>query len=149
MPTPTLVSLNFSHVQVLVADSPALQHQLAEPFSEVLRALLASGAYSHALAPSSTFGKNMLPRAAAMLGVQPLADIQQVNKGIQDAWSTHACDASIPVVVQRDPRMCGGGGGRQVTRGGGIVEEGEPAAAVLLPVGVQPLTDIQQMCFMT
>jgi hypothetical protein len=118
MPTPTLVSLNFSHVQVLVADSPALQHQLAEPFSEVLRALLASGAYSHALAPSSTFGKNMLPRAAAMLGVQPLADIQQVNKGIQDAWSTQACDASIPIVVQRDPRMCGGGGGRQVTRGG-------------------------------
>lgn len=68
--------------KVLVADCPALEHQLAEPFSQVITALQGSAAagapYSHILAPSSTFGKNLLPRAAAMLGVQPLADILQV-----------------------------------------------------------------------
>lgn len=67
--------------QVLVADSPALQHQLAEPYSQVIQALAGGQqqtAFSHILAPSSTFGKNLLPRAAALLGVQPLADILQV-----------------------------------------------------------------------
>lgn len=67
-----------SVLQVLVADTEPLEHQLAEPYAQLLQALQQANSYSHILAPSSTFGKNLLPRAAALLDVQPVADIVQV-----------------------------------------------------------------------
>jgi electron transfer flavoprotein alpha subunit len=65
---------------VLVAETPLLAHQLAEPYSELLLALLRGSPppYTHVLAPAGTFGKNVLPRAAAMLGAQPAADVVEV-----------------------------------------------------------------------
>lgn len=65
-------------LQVLVADTPQLEHQLAEPYSQLLAALQKASKFDYILAPSTTFGKNLLPRAAALLDVQPLADIVQV-----------------------------------------------------------------------
>ncbi|KAF6261253.1 hypothetical protein COO60DRAFT_1503022 [Scenedesmus sp. NREL 46B-D3] len=64
--------------KVLVADTPPLEHQLAEPYSQLLAALQQAQSYSHILVPSSTFGKNLLPRAAALLDVQPVADVVQM-----------------------------------------------------------------------
>src|SRR3984885_7018849 len=62
--------------KVLVADSPALDHLLAEPTAALLLALAPS--YSHLLAAPSAVGKNVMPRVAALLDLQPISDIAAV-----------------------------------------------------------------------
>ncbi len=62
--------------KVLLVTDPALEHGLAEPLTEQIRAV-AEG-YSHILAPASTFGKNVLPRLAALLDVQQVSEISEV-----------------------------------------------------------------------
>lgn len=63
--------------KVLVADNAAYEHQLAENVAKLVGDLGKS--YSHILAPATTTGKNMLPRAAALLDVQPISDIIAVE----------------------------------------------------------------------
>ena len=62
--------------KVLTADSPALDHQMAEPTAALLVAL--APAYSHLLAATTAVGKNVMPRVAALLDVQPISDIADV-----------------------------------------------------------------------
>lgn len=62
--------------KVLVADSPALDHLLAEPTAALLVGL--APAYDHLLAATTAVGKNVMPRVAALLDVQPISDISEV-----------------------------------------------------------------------
>lgn len=62
--------------KVLVADNAALDHLLAEPAAALLVALSAN--YSHIIAATTAVGKNILPRVAALLDVQPISDIAAV-----------------------------------------------------------------------
>ena len=62
--------------KLLVADDPRYAHALAEPIAALLVAL--APGYTHLLAPSSATGKNAMPRAAALLDVQPISDIAKV-----------------------------------------------------------------------
>ena len=63
--------------KVLHADAP----QLAEFLAENVAALVVSLAkgHSHVLAPSTSNGKNVMPRAAALLDVQQISDIVGVE----------------------------------------------------------------------
>ena len=63
--------------KVRVADNAVYAHQLAEPVSALL-VELADG-YSHVLASASTFGKNVLPRLAALKDVSQLSDVIAVE----------------------------------------------------------------------
>ena len=63
-------------VKVLRADAPAYAHSLAEPLADLLVAL--APAYDNLLAASSATGKNVMPRVAAFLDVQPISDISSV-----------------------------------------------------------------------
>lgn len=62
--------------KVLLAESDALEHRLAEPTAALLVNL--SGDYDTILAPASTTGKNVLPRVAALLDVMQVSDVIEV-----------------------------------------------------------------------
>ena len=63
--------------KVLLADDAAYANQLAENVAKLV-AELGKG-YTHILAASTTTGKNILPRAAALLDVSMITDIIAVN----------------------------------------------------------------------
>ena len=65
--------------KVHVADSPAFEHALAEPLAALLVSM--AGHHDHLFAASTATGKNVMPRVAALLDVQPISDIS----GIEDA----------------------------------------------------------------
>ncbi|MEQ8602269.1 MAG: FAD-binding protein [Marivibrio sp.] len=62
--------------KVLVADDAGFAHQMAEAVAPMIAKLAEN--YSHVLAPADTFGKNLMPRAAALLDVQQISDISAV-----------------------------------------------------------------------
>ncbi|GBQ63208.1 electron transfer flavoprotein subunit alpha [Ameyamaea chiangmaiensis NBRC 103196] len=62
--------------KVLLATDPALAHELAEPVATLLVSL--AGDYSHIVAAATATGKNILPRAAALLDVQPIPDVVEI-----------------------------------------------------------------------
>ena len=62
--------------KVIHTDSAEYANDLAENFGALIKDI-ASG-YSHVLAPASTFGKNVMPRAAALLDVQQISEITEV-----------------------------------------------------------------------
>jgi len=64
-------------VKVLVAKDASLKDQLAENVAPLI-AKLAPG-YSHVVAPATTTGKNIMPRAAALLDTQQVSDITAVE----------------------------------------------------------------------
>ena len=65
--------------KVRVADAEQYANPLAESMANLVVAL--AGDYSHVMTNHTTVGKNFLPRAAALLDVQPIADIQGVVDG--------------------------------------------------------------------
>ncbi len=65
--------------KVHVADGPAYAHSLAEPLAALLVSM--AGHHDHIMAASTATGKNVMPRVAALLDVQPISDVA----GIVDA----------------------------------------------------------------
>lgn len=62
--------------QVISANHAALANGLAENIAWLVRGLASN--YSHILTPASNFGKNFMPRVAAMLDVMQISDITEV-----------------------------------------------------------------------
>ncbi len=62
--------------RVLLAEDALYEHPLAETMAELVLGL-ASG-FTHVLAAATTFGKNLLPRVAAVLDVAQVSEIVQV-----------------------------------------------------------------------
>ncbi|MGC2854605.1 electron transfer flavoprotein subunit alpha/FixB family protein [Novispirillum sp. DQ9] len=63
--------------KVLLADADAYAHPLAEPLAALVLSVV--DGYSHVLAPATTYGKNFLPRVAALKDVAMLSDISGVE----------------------------------------------------------------------
>jgi electron transfer flavoprotein alpha subunit len=86
--------------KVLVADNAAN----AEPLAAVLApqvARLAAG-YTHVFGPSTTFGKDLMPRVAALLGVGQVTDIMAVDGARTFRRPIYAGNAVLTVEVPAD-----------------------------------------------
>jgi electron transfer flavoprotein alpha subunit len=62
--------------RVLCAQAPELAHQLAEPMAKAIVSLAPS--FTHILCPATTFGKNLMPRVAALLDVMQISDLTKI-----------------------------------------------------------------------
>jgi electron transfer flavoprotein alpha subunit len=63
--------------QVVMVDAPAGANQLAENLAPIVASL--AGDYRYVIAGATTWGKNLLPRAAALLDIQPLTDVVAIE----------------------------------------------------------------------
>ncbi len=73
----------------------------AQPLAAVLAPQIAALAadYDYLLAPSTTFGKDVLPRAAALMGVGQISDIMQVESPRSFKRPIYAGNAIVTVAV--------------------------------------------------
>ena len=83
--------------KVLVADNAAN----AEPVAAVLAPQVAklSAGYTHVFGPSTTFGKDLMPRVAALLGVGQVTDIMAVDGAHTFKRPVYAGNAVLTVEV--------------------------------------------------
>ena len=105
--------------RVLLADDPIYAHPVAENLATLVVGL-ASG-YEFVLAPATTFGKNVMPRVAALLDVAQVSDIIAIDAPnvfrrpiyAGNAIATVKCSDPIKVVTVRatafDPAPAEGG----------------------------------------
>jgi electron transfer flavoprotein alpha subunit len=62
--------------KVLLADSDALEHALAEPLADLIVSI--AGPYDNLVAAATTTGRNVLPRVAALLDMMQVSDVTEV-----------------------------------------------------------------------
>ncbi len=88
--------------KVKVADAAAYADQGAENLAALLVDVVKTGGYSHVLAPATTFGKNVLPRVAALLDVAQISDITAVESADTFVRPIYAGNA-LATVKSADP----------------------------------------------
>lgn len=80
---------------VLRVDRPENLHPLAAIFAPQLAALAAD--YTHIFGPSTSFGKDLMPRLAALLGVAQVSDLMAVEGAYRFRRPIYAGNAIITV----------------------------------------------------
>ena len=80
---------------VLRVDRPENEHPLAAIFAPQLVAIAAD--YTHVFGPSTSFGKDLMPRVAALLGVPQVSDLMAVEGPYRFKRPTYAGNAIVTV----------------------------------------------------
>jgi len=89
--------------RVLHADDAALEHGLAEALAPLVARLAPD--YSHVLAPATTFGKNVMPRAAALADIQMISDIAGIEAADTFRRPVYAGNAIATVQTDEPVKM--------------------------------------------
>jgi electron transfer flavoprotein alpha subunit len=122
--------------KVLVADSAAFAEQQAENVAAQIMAVVqaSGGAISHVLAAATTFGKNVLPRVAALLDVAQISEIVGVESPdtfvrpiyAGNALATVKSSDSVKVITVRTTAFeaAGEGGGAAVEQVAAVADLG-------------------------
>jgi electron transfer flavoprotein alpha subunit len=83
--------------RVLRIDNPANAHPLAAALAPQVAALAADA--THVFGPSTTFGRDLMPRVAALLKAPQLSDIMQVESATRFRRPVYAGNAIVTVEV--------------------------------------------------
>jgi len=65
--------------KILLVSNEAYDHFLPENFAPLIAEAAKSGEFTHVVAAHGQFGKNTIPRVGALLDVQPIADIIEIQ----------------------------------------------------------------------
>ena len=90
---------------VLALDHPVNAHLLAAAVAPQIAAL--AGSFSHVLGPSTTFGKDVMPRIAALLDSAQISDIMAVESATRFRRPIYAGNAIVTVEVEAGAKVIG------------------------------------------
>jgi len=89
--------------KVLYCDSPNYENFLAENLTPLITKL--SESYSHIITSANTFGKNFMPRVAALLDVSQISDVIKINSSDEYLRPIYAGNA-FSTVKSNDKKKC-------------------------------------------
>jgi len=89
--------------KVLYCDSPNYENFLAENLTPLIVKL--SESYSHIIASANTFGKNFMPRVAALLDISQISDVIKINSAEEFLRPIYAGNA-FATVKSNDKKKC-------------------------------------------
>jgi electron transfer flavoprotein alpha subunit len=92
--------------KVLTVANAANAHALAAVYAPQIAAAAKNG-YTHVFAPSTTFGKDVAPRVAALLGVAQVSDIMKVIDAHTFQRPIYAGNAIVTVQAPADQALVG------------------------------------------
>jgi electron transfer flavoprotein alpha subunit len=91
--------------RVLAVEHPANAHLLAAVLAPQISAL--AGPFTHVLGPSTTFGKDLMPRIAALLDTSQISDIMAVETATRFQRPIYAGNAIVTVEVDAGAKIVG------------------------------------------
>lgn len=117
--------------KVITVENAANEHALAAVLAPQIVALAAD--YSHVFGPSTTFGKDLMPRVAALLGVNQLSEIMSVEGAHTFKRAIYAgngvvtveapADAKVVATVRSASYQAAGGGGSAAIEAASVAAE--------------------------
>jgi electron transfer flavoprotein alpha subunit len=88
--------------RVRVIEAPQFEKPTAENLAALVIAMARDGTYTHILAPATAFGKNVMPRVAAVLDVAQISDITAIESPDTFVRPIYAGNA-FATVQSKDP----------------------------------------------
>jgi electron transfer flavoprotein alpha subunit len=144
-------SLASVHTVVRV-DNPASENQLAAAVAPQVAAI--APGYTHLFGPSTTFGKDLMPRVAALLGVNQISDIMEVIDSHNFKRPIYAGNVIVTVAAPPDHpvvatvraasyRAIGNGGTANIEMASAATDLPEHTRFIALQAGKSDRPDLQ------
>src|SRR5580658_3603296 len=91
--------------QVLAVANPANEHPMAAILAPQIAAIAKD--FTHVLGPATTFGKDLMPRVAALLGAPQISDIMAIESATRFRRPVYAGNAIVTVEVTAGIQVVG------------------------------------------
>jgi electron transfer flavoprotein alpha subunit len=118
--------------RVLAVENPANAHLLAAVLAPQIAAM--AGQFTHVLGPSTTFGKDLMPRVAALLDSAQISDIMAVESATRFRRPIYAGNAIVTVEVESGAKVVGtvrtASFQAAATGGSAAIEKASPSAEI-------------------